>query len=77
MSSIFTALDCARICDSCAKYVCNSFESDCQLSDCCQCHLQTHEVEIPSDNDSEYSVELGDCCLFRRSYANQANIKDQ
>ena len=71
MSSVVTALDCARICSDCSKYVFNSCESDCQLSDCCHFHFRTHEVELQSDNDSEYSVEVGECCLLRRSYANQ------
>ena len=41
----------------CAKYVCNSFDSDCQ-SDCCfgspcKCHLATHEI----DDDSPIVIE--------------------
>ena len=37
----------------CAKYVMNSFDSECELSDCCACKLATHEV----DDDSPIVIE--------------------
>ena len=37
----------------CAKYVLNSFDSECELSDCCACKLATHEV----DDDSPTVIE--------------------
>ena len=64
-SSILTALDCGRICDSCSKYVFNAMTLDSKCSDCCTFHLETREVEV-SDNDSEISLEVEDCCTYRR-----------
>ena len=32
----------------CAKYVLNSFDSQCEIADCCSCKLATHEVDDDS-----------------------------
>ncbi len=57
----------AKICEDCSKYVLNSCHSDCKFSDCCECHLETDEIDIASD-DSEYSVDVGEgCCHATKS----------
>ena len=54
----------AKICEDCSKYVLNSCHSDCKFSDCCECHVETEEVEL--EGSSEYSIEVSDGC-FRAS----------
>ena len=57
--------DCSHICENCSKYVCNSmiFHSNC--CDLITIDCQTNEVEV-SDNDSEISFELSDCCFYHK-----------
>ncbi len=51
----------AKICEDCSKYVLNSCRSDCKFSDCCECHVETEEVEL--EGSSEYSIDAGGGCL--------------
>ena len=51
----------SKICEDCSKYVLNSCRSDCKFSDCCECHVETEEVEL--EGSSEYSIDAGGGCL--------------
>ena len=42
----------------CAKYVLNSFDSQCEIADCCSCKLATHEVEDDTTGMSQDSPIL-------------------
>ncbi len=37
----------------CSKYVLNSCDSSCELSDCCACKVATHEVDGEDSPDIE------------------------
>jgi hypothetical protein len=50
-------------CQECARYVCNSMDVKSKCSDCCEFELETHEIDISSESDSEYSVEIDGCCI--------------
>ena len=45
-------------CDSCSKYVCNACKVHSKCSDCCLLDIETTEVEISQDSDSDISVEV-------------------
>ena len=49
-------------CDTCAKYVCNACNVNSKCSGCCELSIETEEIEIPKDDDSEMSVEVEGCC---------------
>ena len=49
-------------CDTCAKYVCNACKVNSKCSGCCELSIETEEIEIPKDDDSEMSVEVEGCC---------------
>ena len=38
----------ASSCSDCAKYVCNAMRIHSKCSDCCECDLETEEVEVSS-----------------------------
>ena len=50
-------------CDSCSKYVCNAMSVNSKCSDCCEISIVTEEIEI-SDDISEISIEISDCCHY-------------
>jgi hypothetical protein len=50
-------------CQECARYVCNSMGVKSKCSDCCEFELETHEIDISPESDSEYSVEIDGCCI--------------
>ena len=49
-------------CDACARFVFNSchFHSQC-VHNCCEVDFTTDKVEIPSDDNSELSIEVDGC----------------
>ena len=49
-------------CDTCAKYVCNACKVNSKCSGCCELSIETEEIEIPKDDDSEMSEEVEGCC---------------
>ena len=49
-------------CDTCAKYVCNACKVNSKCSGCGELSIETEEIEIPKDDDSEMSVEVEGCC---------------
>ena len=53
-------------CTDCAKYVCNACKVHSRCSGCCEVDVETTEVEIPKDSDSEVSVEVEGCCSFHK-----------
>ena len=53
-------------CDTCAKYVCNACKVHSTCSGCCEIDVETTEVELPADSDSEMSVEVEGCCHFNK-----------
>ena len=53
-------------CDTCAKYVCNACKVHSKCSGCCEVDVETTEIELPADSDSEMSVEVGGCCHFNK-----------
>ena len=53
-------------CDTCAKYVCNACKVHSKCSGCCEIDVETTEIELPADSDSEMSVEVGGCCHFNK-----------
>jgi hypothetical protein len=59
-------------CSDFAKYVCNAMhlKSGCcgASGSCCDFELDTDLVELPTDTDSELSVELGGCFEVRHSH---------
>jgi len=57
-------LSCGKVCENCAKYVCNAMECHSRCCLCAECDFVTEAVEIP-DDASEVSVEVSDCCLYR------------
>ena len=63
--SILKAIDCSHICESCSKYVCNSMQFRSSCCDLITIDCQTNEIEV-SDNDSEISIEISDCCLYHK-----------
>ncbi len=65
VAPLLKACNPAKICEDCCKYVLNSCHSDCKMSDCCECHLETDEADIASN--SEYSVDIDDCCHASKS----------
>ena len=50
-------------CDSCSKYVCNAMSLNSKCSDCCEISVVTEQIEI-SDDGSEISIEISDCCHY-------------
>ena len=38
----------ASSCSDCAKYVCNAMHIHSKCSECCECDLETEEVEVHS-----------------------------
>ena len=55
-------------CQECARYACNSMGVRSKCSDCCEFALETHEIDISPESDSEYSVEIDGCCEARQSH---------
>ena len=53
-------------CEVCAKYVCNACSVHSKCSGCCEVSVETQEVEIKSDNDSE-DIEFTGCCTYHKS----------
>ena len=53
-------------CDTCAKYVCNACKVHSKCSGCCEIDVETTEVELPADSDSEMSVEVEGSCHFNK-----------
>ena len=53
-------------CETCAKYVCNACKVHSKCSGCCEIDVETTEVELPADSDSEMSVEVEGCCHFNK-----------
>ena len=53
-------------CDTCAKYVCNACKINSKCSGCCELSVETEEIEIPKDDDSEISVEVDNCCHINK-----------
>ena len=53
-------------CDTCAKYVCNACKVHSKCSGCCEVDVETTEIELPADSDSEMSVEVEGCCHFNK-----------
>ena len=64
LSSLVGALNCPKICSDCSKYVFNSMTVHSECSECCKFDIETHEVEL-SDDDSQVSFEVNECCLYR------------
>ena len=54
-------------CSDCAKYVCNACKVHSKCSDCCELSVETEEIEIPKDDDSNVSVEVEGCCSMHKS----------
>ena len=54
-------------CDSCSKYVCNAMKVQSKCSDCCEIDVETEEIEIPKDDDSDISVEVEGCCSVHKN----------
>ena len=53
-------------CDTCAKYVCNACKIHSKCSGCCDLEIETQEIELPKDDDSEISVEVDNCCHINK-----------
>ena len=53
-------------CDTCAKYVCNACKINSKCSGCCELSVETEEIELPKDDDSEISVEVDNCCHINK-----------
>ena len=53
-------------CDTCAKYVCNACKVHSKCSGYCELDVETTEVEIPKDSDSDISVEVDNCCSMHK-----------
>ena len=49
-------------CDTCAKYVCNACKVHSDCANCCHLDIETTEIELPKDSDSDISVEVEGCC---------------
>ena len=49
-------------CTECSRYVCNAMHIQSKCSGCCEFDVETTEVEIPKDDDSDISVEVEGCC---------------
>ena len=53
-------------CDTCAKYVCNACKIHSKCSGCCDLEIETQEIELPKDDDSDISVEVDGCCHINK-----------
>ena len=53
-------------CTDCAKYVCNAMSVHSKCSGCCEVDVETTEIELPKDSDSEMSVEVEGCCSLHK-----------
>ena len=65
-NSIVSALKVIN-CSDCAKYVCNACKVHSKCSDCCELSVETEEIEIPKDDDSDISVDVEGCCSVHKS----------
>ena len=54
-------------CTDCAKYVCNACKVHSKCSGCCEIDVETTEVELPQDSDSDISVEVQGCCTIQKT----------
>ena len=54
-------------CDTCAKYVCNACKINSKCSGCCELSVETEEIEVAPDDDSNISVEIDNCCSVHKS----------
>ena len=50
-------------CDSCSKYVCNAMSLNSKCSDCCEMSSVTEHIDV-SDDGSDISIEISDCCHY-------------
>ena len=53
-------------CQECSRYVCNACTVHSKCSGCCEVSVETQEVEIKSDNDSE-DIEFNGCCSYHKT----------
>ena len=53
-------------CSDCAKYVCNACKVHSKCSDCCEIDVETTEVDVAPDDDSNVSVEVDNCCSMHK-----------
>ena len=61
-----TAFGKMQCLDSCAKYVLNSCHSECHMSDCCDCTMDTTEVDLPEEH-TEVELEVEGCFGYHKS----------
>ena len=54
-------------CSDCAKYVRNACKVHSNCSDCCSIDIETTEVEVVKDDDSNVSVDVEGCCSVHKS----------
>ena len=54
-------------CDTCAKYVCNACKVHSKCSGCCEIDVETTEVEVSQDSDSDISVEVQGCFSMHKT----------
>ena len=54
-------------CSDCAKYVCNACKVHSKCSDCCEIDVETTEVDVAPDDDSNVSVEVEGWCSMHKS----------
>ena len=66
LSTIIEAFNCN--CMYCSKYVCNAcdFRSECCNGDLCGIEYHTEAIDLSRD-DSDYEIEIDNCCLARKS----------
>ena len=53
-------------CDTCATYVCNACKVHSKCSGCCELSVETEEIEVAPDDDSDISVEVEGCCAMHK-----------
>ena len=63
VASILKTLNC----EYCSKYVFNACKVHSKCSDCCLLDIETTEVEISQDSDSDISVELNGCFSIHKT----------
>ena len=66
MGNQLGAITKAINCQECSRYVCNACKVHSKCSGCCEVSVETQEVEIKSDNDSE-DIEFNGCCTYHKS----------
>ena len=63
VASILKTLNC----EYCSKYVFNACKVHSKCSDCCLLDIETTEVEVSQDSDSDISVEVQGCCTIHKT----------